>query len=324
MFMKLMKKRSFLKTLGIALTLPAGGAFAQTGGRPIKLIVPLPAGSSNDYVARMVAPLAGEFLGQSIIVDNKAGANGAIATMEVVRAAPDGLTLMCASLSPLAVNVATVKNMTYDPLRDLTPIAAVSLTNHVLMVSASSPIHTMADFIAYAKKRPGKVSIGYSTTTVQVQISTMNKLGGIDLLAVPYKGSPATITDVIGGVLDATLTDPGNALSQVKGGKLRAIAVSSLKRNPLTPDWPAISETLPGFDFPSWNAIVGPAGMSRDLVNRISNAVIRALKQKDVVEKYAAAGTIPLIMGPDELKAYMASEVAKWVRLAKEAGIQPE
>ncbi len=319
-----MKTRTFLKALGVALTLPTSGAFAQPAGRPIKLLVPLPAGSSNDYVARMMAPFAGETLGQSVIIENKAGANGAIATMEVVRAAPDGLTLMCASLSPLAVNVATVKNMTYDPLRDLTPIAAVSMTNHVLMVSATSPIRTMADFIAYAKQRPGKVSIGYSTTTVQVQISTMNKLAGIDLLAVPYKGSPATITDVIGGVLDATLTDPGNALAQVKGGKLRAIAVSSRKRNPITPDWPAISETLPGYDFPSWNAVVGPAGMSRDVVTRISNAVIRALKQKDVVEKYAAAGTIPLIMGPDELKTYMAAEVAKWVRLAKEAGIQPE
>lgn len=319
-----MKTRTFLKALGIALSLPSSGAFAQSAGRPIKMLVPLPAGSSNDYVARMMAPFAGETLGQTVIIENKAGANGAIATMEVVRAAPDGLTLMCASLSPLAVNVATVKNMTYDPLRDLTPIAAVSMTNHVLMVSATSPIRTMADFIAYAKQRPGKVSIGYSTTTVQVQISTMNKLAGIDLLAVPYKGSPATITDVIGGVLDATLTDPGNALAQVKGGKLRAIAVSSRKRNPITPDWPAISETLPGYDFPSWNAVVGPAGMSRDVVNRISNAVIRALKQKDVVDKYAAAGTIPLIMGPDELKTYMAAEVAKWVRLAKEAGIQPE
>lgn len=319
-----MKTRTFLKTLGLALTLPLGGAFAQPAGRPIKMLVPLPAGTSNDFVTRVMAPLAGEILGQSIIVENKVGANGAIAAMEVVRAAPDGLTLMCGSLSPLAVNVATVKNMTYDPLRDFTPIAATSMTNHVLMVSVASPIQTMADFIAYAKQRPGKVSIGYSTTTVQVQIATMNKLAGIELLAVPYRGSPATITDVIGGVLDATMTDPGNALAQVRGGKMRALAVSSLKRNPTTPDWPAISETLSGFDFPSWNAVVGPANMPRDVVIRISNAVMQALKQKEVLDKYAASGTIPLIMGPDELKAYMAAEVSKWVRLAKEAGIQPE
>lgn len=320
-----MKTRTFLKTLGLTLALPAGGAFAQTpSGRAIKVLVPLPAGSSNDHVTRVLMPFVSTLLGQSIIIDNKAGGNGNIGTMEVVRAAPDGLTLLCGSLSPLAVNVATVKNMPYDPLRDLTPIAAVSMTNHVLMVSASSPIRTMADFIAYAKQRPGKVSIGYSTTTVQVQIATINKLAGIDLLAVPYKGSPATLTDVIGGVLDATLTDPGNALAQVKGGKMRAVAVSSLKRNPITPDWPAISETLAGYDFPSWNALVGPAGMPREVVTRISNAMIQALKQKEVAEKYAAAGAIPLIMGSDELKAYMGAEVAKWVRLAKEANIQPE
>ncbi len=320
-----MKTRTFLKTLGLTLALPAGAGFAQgPSARPIKVLVPLPAGSSNDHVTRVLMPYMSPILGQSIVIENKAGGNGTIATMDIVRAAPDGLTLMCGSLSPLAVNVATVKNLAYDPLRDLTPIAATSLTNHVLMVSAASPIRTMADFIAHAKKNPGKASIGYSTTTVQVQIATINKMAGIELLAVPYKGSPATLTDVIGGVLDATLTDPGNALAQVKGGKMRAIAVSSRKRNPITPDWPAISETLPGYDFPSWNALVGPAGMPRELVTRISTAAIQALKQKEVAEKYAAVGTIPLIMGPDELKAYMGAEVAKWVRLAKEANIQPE
>jgi len=320
-----MKTRTFLKTLGLAVAFPAGSVFAQgQSGRPIRMLVPLPAGSSNDHVTRVLMPFVSNTLGQSIIIDNKAGANGVIATMEVVRSAPDGLTLMCGSLSPLAVNVATVKNMPYHPLRDLTPIAATSLTNHVLMVSTSSPIRTMADFIAHAKKNPGKVSIGYSTATVQVQIATMNKMAGIDLLPVPYRGSPATLTDVVGGVLDATLTDQGNAMAQVKGGKLRALAVSSLKRNPVAPDWPAISETLPGFDFPSWNAFVGPAGMPRELVTRISGAVIQALKQKEIADKYAAVGAIPLIMGPDELKAYMEAEIAKWVRLAKEANIQPE
>jgi tripartite-type tricarboxylate transporter receptor subunit TctC len=320
-----MKTRTFLKTLGLTLALPAGGVFAQAAsGRPIKMLIPLPAGSSNDHVTRVLMPFVSTTLGQGIVIENKPGGNGAIATMEVVRAAPDGLTLMCASLSPLAVNVATVKNMQYDPLRDLTPIAATSLTNHVLMVNAASPIRSMADFIAYAKKNPGKVSIGYSTTTVQVQIATMNKMAGIDLLPVPYKGSPATLTDVVGGVLDATLTDQGNAMAQVKGGKLRALAVSSLKRNPVAPDWPAISETLPGYDFPSWNAVVGPAGMSRELVTRLSGAIVQALKQKEVVDRYGAVGATPLILGPDELKAYMSAEVTKWVRLAKESGIQPE
>jgi tripartite-type tricarboxylate transporter receptor subunit TctC len=263
-------------------------------------------------------------LSQTFVIDNKAGGNGLIGTQDVVRAAPDGLTLLLASNSPLAANVAFVKNMPYDPRRDLTPIAGASLTNHVLMVKANSPMKTLAEFIAYAKQRPGKVSVGYSTTSVQLQIATLSKMAGIELLAVPYKGSPATITDVIGGALDATLTDPGNALAQVKGGHLRALAVSSLKRNPTTPDWPAISETLPGFDFPSWNALMGPAGMPRELVQRLSSAVMQAQKQKDVVDKLAVAGTTPLIMGPDELKAFMEAETTKWVKLAREANIQPE
>ena len=320
-----MKKRTFLEALGLALAFPAGSVFAQgSSGRPVRVIVPLPAGSSNDYATRVLLPFVGSITGQNFIIDNKAGGNGNIGTMEVVRAAPDGTTLLCASNSPLAANVAFVKNMPYDPRRDFTPIAGVSLTNHVLMVKASSPIRSFAEFIAHAKKNPGKVTVGYSTTSVQTQIATIAKLAKVDLMAIPYKGSPATLTDVIGGVLDATLTDPGNALAQVKGGNMRALAVSSLKRNPVTPDWPAISETLPGFDFPSWNAIVGPAGLPREFVNRLSAAVMQAQKQPELVARYAEAGTTPFSIGPDALKAFIETETAKWVRLAREANIQPE
>lgn len=320
-----MKTRSFLKLLCLTLAMPASHVFAQgTSGRNVRVVVPLPAGSSNDLVARVLTPQMNTILGQNFVVDNKAGANGVIGTMDVVRAAPDGLTLLLASNSPLAANPAFVKNMPYDPRRDFTPIAGASLTNHVLMVKSTSPVRNFAEFIAYAKQQPGKVSVGYSTSSVQLQIATMSKMAGIELLAVPYKGSPATITDVIGGALDATLTDPGNALAQVKGGQLRALAVSSLKRNPVTPDWPAISETLPGFDFPSWNALVGPAGMPRDLVSKLSAAVIQAQKRKDVVDRLAESGTVPLIMGADELKTFMNSETDKWVKLAREANIQPE
>lgn len=319
-----MHRRTFLKLLGGASALPAS-AFAQVSSRRVlRMVVPLPAGTSNDTVARVLAPYLSTLLGQSVIVDNRAGGNGIIGTMEVVRAAPDGQTLLLGSLSPLAINVALVKNLPYDPRRDVTPIAGVSLTNWVLMVKSGSPMRTLADFIAYAKQRPGKVSMGYSTSAVQVQIATLGKLAGIELLPVPYKGTPASLTDVINGALDATLTDPGNALAQVKGGRLHALAVSSLKRNPVVPDWPAISETLPGFDFPAWNALVGPPGMPAELVKRISGAVNQALKEKDVVERYAAHGTTPLIMSPEELKAFIETETAKWVRLAREGNIQPE
>jgi tripartite-type tricarboxylate transporter receptor subunit TctC len=320
-----MKRRSFLKLLGVTLAAPVGDALAQPASRrPVRILVPLQAGSSNDLVARVLAAELSKTLGQAFIVDNRPGGNGLIGTMEVVRSAPDGQILLLGSNSPLGVNVALVKNLSYDPRRDLTPIAGASLTNHVLMVRSTSPVRTLSEFIAYAKQRPGRVSIGYSTTSVVVQIATLNKLADIELLAVPYKGSPATITDVIGGALDATLTDPGNALSQANGGYLRALAVTSLKRNPVTPDWPAISETLSGFDFPSWNALVGPAGMPPELVQRLNAAVNQALKQKDLVERLGVHGATPLIFSPEELAVFIDSETAKWVRLAREANIEPE
>lgn len=320
-----MKTRTFLKAMGLTLTFPATQALAQLGsGRPVRMLVPLPAGTSNDFATRVMAPFMGQALGQNVVVENKAGANGAIAVMDLVRAAPDGLTLMCGSLSPLATNVAFVKNLPYDPRRDVTPIAGSTLTNHVLVVKADSPLRTFADFIAFAKQRPGKVNVGTSTSIVRLQIASINKLAGVDIVPIPYKGTPATLTDVIGGVLDATLTDPGNALSQVKGGAMRALAVTSLKRNPATPDWPAISETLPGFDFPSWNAYVGPAGMPKELVNKLAAAIAQAQKNPEVVKQLGNNGTIPLIMGPDETRAYIDSEVTKYLRLAKEANIQPE
>jgi tripartite-type tricarboxylate transporter receptor subunit TctC len=320
-----MKTRTFLKTLGLAAAMPSTTLWAQSGsGRTIRVIVPLPAGSSNDTSTRVQAPFISQLMGQPVVIDNKAGGGGVIGSMEVVRAAPDGLTLMAGSLSPLAINMALVKNMTYDPRRDFTAIAGSTLTNHVMVVRADSPIKTFADFIAYAKQRPGKVSIGYSTSLVQMQIASINKLAGVELLPVPYKGAPATVTDVLGGVIDATMANPGPTIEMAKAGRLRVLGVTSLKRNAITPEWPAISETLPGFDFGAWNAWVGPAGMPRDLVNRLSASIGAALRRPEVVQQLALEATTPLVMGPDETKAFIEAEVVKYIRLAKEAGIQPE
>jgi tripartite-type tricarboxylate transporter receptor subunit TctC len=320
-----MKTRTFLKTLSLAAAFPSSAVWAQAGsGRTIRVIVPLPAGSSNDTSTRAQAPFISQVLGQPVVIDNKAGGGGVIGSMEVVRAVPDGLTLMAGSLSPLAINMALVKNMTYDPRRDFTAIAGSTLTNHVMVVRGDSPIRTFADFIAYAKQRPKRVSVGYSTSLVQLQIASIEKMAGVELLPVPYKGAPASVTDVMGGVIDATMANPGPSIEMAKAGRLRVIGVTSLKRNVVTPDWPAISETLPGFDFGAWNAWVGPAGMPRELVNRLSGAIAGALRRPEVVQQLALEATQPLIMGPDETKAFIESEVVKYVRLAKEAGIQPE
>jgi tripartite-type tricarboxylate transporter receptor subunit TctC len=315
-----MKRRSFASLAGLALAAPA---LAQ-GGRTVRVIVPLPAGSSNDHAARILSPALSRVLGQPFVVDNRAGGNGIPATQEVIRAAPDGLTLFFPSNSPVAVNVALVRNLPYDPRRDLTPIAGINRTNHCLVVRSDFPGDTFSEFVAQARQRAGRLSIGYSTTTAQMIIAALNKQAGMELLAVSYRGTPPTITDVLGGTLESTLVDPGNALAQVRGGRMKALAVTSGTRNPLVPDWPAVSETLPGFDFSVWNALLGPAGMPREMVERISNAVRQVLGEKEVIDGLAAGGTFPHYLTPDGLKAQIDADIVKWTQAAREAGVQPE
>ncbi len=319
-----MKKRTLLKAMALPFAYPATHSLAQiASGRNIRVVVPLPAGTYLDVVARMVMNVVSKDLGQTIIVDNKPGANGVIGTMEVVRAAPDGLTILFATNSHLATAVPLTKNLPYDPRRDVTPIAGGIQGTQMLVVRANSPFRTLADLIAHAKQNPGKVSIGYSTQIVQLEIATLSKMAGIDLLAVPYKGAPQAVTDVIGGVLDATLDNTAQALLQVKAGTTRVLA-STAKRSPLFPDVPAVSETLPGFDFPTWNAFVGPAGMPRDVVARLGAAISKAQRQPEIAQKLIEGGSPAFIIEPDALKTYIDSEVTKYVKFVKDAGIQPE
>jgi len=318
-----MKTRSFLKALGLLAALPASSVLAQSS-RPIRMVVPLPAGTATDLAARVLAQNMSAILGESIVVDNKPGGNGTIGVMDMMRAAADGRTLVLGSNSPLAANMALVKNMPYDPRKDFMPIAGFGETMHVLMVKPNFPARTMAEFITTAKQKTGGVSIGSSTSGVQVQIATLNKLAGIQLLTVPYKGIPAAITDVIGGNLDATMVDLANAMNHAKANNLRAIAVTSIKRNPLVPDWPAISETLSGFDFPSWVGLVGPAGMPRDLAVKMNAAVLQSVQKPEIVDRLATIGMAPMRMSNDAFKTYIDNEVDKWIRLAREANVQAE
>lgn len=321
-----MRNSFLLRAIGslLALSLVAGGAAAQTAdsSRPIRMIVPLPAGTATDLAARLLGQQMSASLGQAVVIDNKPGANGVIGVTDLVRSAPNGLTLLLGSQSPIATNVAFVKNLPYDPLKDFSPINGFGETMHVLMVRPDFPAKTMQEFIAHAKQR--KLNIGSTTSTNEIQIATMNKMAGIQLQPIPYKGVPATLTDVIGGSLDAALVDLANAMAQSQAGKLRPIAVTSLKRNQLVPSWPAISETLPGYDFPSWVALVGPAGMPKDQVDKLNAAVTKALNHPEVKDKLSTIGMTPMIMTPEEFGKLIATETARWTRLAREANVQPQ
>jgi tripartite-type tricarboxylate transporter receptor subunit TctC len=319
-------RRPILKALALGLALATGSLALAQGypARPVRLLVPFPAGSATDLAARVMAQQLTASLGQSFVVDNKPGAGGSIAAMEVIRSAPDGYTLLFSSNSAVASNVALLKNIPYDPLKDFTPVAGIGDNLLVLMVKAEHPAKNLNDFVQYVKQRPGKVTAGYGSSSSQVSIAVLNKLGKLDTMPVPYKGIPLAVNDVLGGTVDFTFVDLGNAMAQAKGGKLRALGVTSPKRSSIVPDWPALSEAMPGFDITAWFAIVGPAGLPRDAVDKLNGAVGTALKSADAKERLAGIGIQPMPMAPEQLKSFMGSEVNKWVRLVKDANIQPE
>ena len=269
--------------LAMSLALTAGGAFAQAfPSKPVRLVVPFPAGAATDLAARVVGQQLSAALGQPFVVDNKPGASGSIAAMEVVRAAPDGYTLLFSSNSAISSNVALLKKIPYDPNKDFSAVTGIGETMLVLLVKSAFPAKNLQELIAYIKQRPGKITAGYGSSTSQVSIAIFNKLAGLDVLSVPYKGIPLAVNDVLGGTLDFTFADIGNALAQTKGGAMRAIAVTSTKRNTLAPDWPAMAEALPGFDVTAWFAVVGPAGLPKDVADKLDVATEQALKQPEL------------------------------------------
>ena len=302
-------------------------AFAQAQDYPkgpVRMIVPFPSGSATDLAARVIGQQLQNTLGKPFLVENKPGAQGTIAGSEVVRATPDGLTLLFTSNTAIASNVPLMKKMPYDPTKDFAPVAGVGDTSLVLMVRTDFPAKDLKEFIAYAKQNPGKLAGGYGSTSSQISISMLAKMAGLDVLSVPYKGIPLAVNDLMGGQVQFTFVDLGNAMAQAKGGKLRPIAVTSPKRSPLVPDWPSLAEVLPGYNITAWFAIAAPAGTPPDIVNKLSAATLKALESPEVKEKLAGIGLAPMPMNPAELQRFIVAEVGKWTKLTKEAGIDPE
>ena len=313
------------KILLVGMLLFSPFAFSQAyPSKPVKLVVPFPAGSATDQVARLAGAQLQQMLGQPFVVENKAGAQGAIAAAEVARAAPDGYTLMLTTNTPQAANVSLFKKLNYDPVKDFTPITRYGTTSFMLMVKPDFPAKNLKEFLAQVRSQPGKLSSGYGSAGSQVSLAMLKQLGKLDVVEVPYKGIPQTITDTMGGQLAFTFVDMANALAQQKGGKMRGLGVTSAKRSSLAPDMPSIAEELPGYEIIAWFALVAPAKLPEAIVQRLHEANMKALASPEIKEKFALIGTDVSPMAPAELAKFIQAEVANWARLVKLAGIQPE
>jgi tripartite-type tricarboxylate transporter receptor subunit TctC len=311
--------------LWLAAALSAGSALAQNyPNKPVKLVVPFPAGSATDQVARLAGAQLQEALKQPFVVENKPGAQGGIAAAEVARAAPDGYTILVTTNTPQAANVSLFKKLNYDPVKDFAPVARLGTTCFVLMTRPDFPAKDLKAFLAHARSQPGKLSAGYGSSGSQVSLAMLKSMGKLDVLEVPYKGIPQAITDTMGGSLAFTFVDLGNALAQMKGGKLKGFAVTSAKRTPLAPELPAFAEELKGYELIAWFALMAPAGTPQEIVARLQDVAVAGIAKPEVREKFAGIGVDVAPMGSAELGRFIRSEIAKWAVLVKQAGIQPE
>lgn len=316
-----MKKLVLLLLLGLATP-----AFAQSyPTKPIKVISPWSPGGPAEALAREVTTKMSAAFGQQIVIESKPGANGEIGTATVAKAAPDGYTILLSHLGPTAISPALKKSLPYDPLKDFAPISQVVSGPTLLCVRNDLPVKSVQELIDYAKANPGKLSygsVGVGSTT-HLAGEMLNGAAGIDTVHVPYKGSTPILVDLMGGRLAFAFIGISGSLAQARAGQIRAIAISTLKRSESAPDIPAVAETLPGFELNSWYGMMAPAGTPRPIIERLNRELVKALRAPDVVEWMKKNGLDPAPTTPEEHAAYIKSEIAKWAKIVKAAGIQP-
>ena len=298
--------------------LPAAAAddFPQ---RPIRIIVPFPPGAGPDNVARLVGQHLQDAFGQTVLIENRAGALGSIGAQEVARSAPDGYTLLMGTNTTQASNVATLKSLPYDPVKDFAPVIRTTTTAMVLLVNPKLAAKDLPQFLSYPN-----LTAGYGSGASQISIAQLQSRGGLSLIAASYRGVPQAMTDVMAGVIDLTFGDFSVAIPQMQGGTLRGIAVTSAARNELTPGLPALSEAMPGFEATIWYGLFAPAGTPEPVVNKIYAECAKYLAMPETRKKLADVGVIVAPLAPAEFAAFVKSEVVRWSAEVKAAGIEPQ
>ena len=307
--------------------------WSQTGAgqpypaKPVRVVAPFPAGSGVDIVARMFGTPLAQALSQSVVVDNRPGANGTIACELVARAAPDGYTLLIGNASTLAMAPGLYKQLPYDPVRSFAPITLVVTSANVLVVHPSLPAKTVAAMIALARARPGQLNYGSAGTgnSTHLAAELFKLMAGVNLVHVPYKGTPQMLTELLAGQTQLTFTSLVSSLPHIKPGRLRALGVTSLTRAASLPELPTISESgLKGYEVTVWQGMVAPARTPQPVIAELNRQLVKILQAPEMRERLAGQGLESAAGTPEQFGALIASDVAKWTKVIKHAGITPD
>jgi tripartite-type tricarboxylate transporter receptor subunit TctC len=317
---------SLAATLAI-LTPQAAAAADAYPSKPIRFVVAFPPGGGTDIIARSIAQKLTVRLAQQVVVDNRPGAGGNIGTDIVAKSTPDGYTLLMGSAGPLAINASLFAKMPFDPIKDLEPVTLAASTPNVLVVHPSLKAATVKELIALARARPGEINFASSGhgTPAHLAGELFNSMAGVKMVHVPYKGAAPALADLLGGQVQIMFSTMPPALPHVRDGKLRALAVTSLKRSHATPDLLTLDEAaLPGFEANTWHGVVLPAGASAAIIARLNREIVAILHLPDVVERLSGQGAEAVGSTPEEFAAYIKSETVKWAKVVRESGAKAE
>jgi len=316
------------RLIAAGILISAAGAHAQTWpAKPVRLILPAPAGSAPDFLSRTVAPKLTEIWSQPVVIENIVGASGHIGTERVAKSPPDGYTILFNTIGPIAVNISLFDKLPFDPVKDFTPITMVALTPNIVCLHPSLPAKNVKEFIALARRNSGKLTFGSGGpgTTQHLSGELFNVLTGAKMMHVPYKSTAQMTIDAIGGQIDMIPHNAPVVLPHVRSGKLRGIAVTSAKRLPSVPDLPTMIEAgLPGFEVTAWFGLMAPAGTPPAVVAKIHTDTVRVINMPDVRERFVSQAAEPGGNKPEEFAAFIQSEIAKWAKVIKASGAKAE
>ncbi len=302
---------------------PGWGRGQGASLKPLRIIVPFPPGGSTDILARAIAPRIA-LPGQTVLIDNRPGAGGSLGADFAARAEADGNTLLMGHIGTLAVNVALYPRLPYDPLKSFSPVAGVARVPNLLVVNAASPVRSLAELVARAKSRPGQLSYasGGNGSAAHITMEYLKLRTGIFMVHIPYRGTAPSVTDVLGGQVDATFTGAPAVLPQVRGGRLRALAVSSASRIAGLPEVPTVAESgYPGWEADQWYGLVAPAGTPAEPLARLNAAVNLALAQAALAQQFASEGALPMPGTAQAFGALIASEIPRWREVVKAGNV---